>query len=151
MRSLAGGALFAALLIMGSTSALAAGGALQFDGTNDYVTFGADTVKLGLTSFTIELWFYRTGTGATASTGTGGVTAVPLFTKGRGEADGDNRDMNYFLGIRGTDNVLCADYEEGTGQTSPGSTIRSPESRRSATTRGTTRRRRSTERRGGCI
>ena len=28
--------------------------------------------------------------------------------------------MNFFLGIRGTDNVLCADYEEGTGQTSPG-------------------------------
>jgi len=120
VRSLAGALLFGALLITGSTSAFAAGNALQFDGSNDYVTFGADTVNLGLTKFTVELWFYRTGTGVTTSTGTGGVTAVPLFTKGRGEADGNNRDMNYFLGIRGTDNVLCADYEEGTGQTSPG-------------------------------
>ncbi len=113
-------AIVAALLTGLATPAFAQNNAVQFDGTNDYITFGADTVKLGLSKFTIELWLYRTGAGATASTGTGGVTAVPLFTKGRGEADGDKRDMNYFFGIRGTDNVLCADYEEGTGQTSPG-------------------------------
>jgi len=92
---------------------------LQFDGTNDHVTFGTAS-QLGATTFTIECWFKRTGVGATASTGTGGVTAVPLLAKGRGEADGSTLDMNWFLGIRGTDSVLVADYEEGTGQTSPG-------------------------------
>ncbi|HEX6790179.1 MAG TPA: LamG-like jellyroll fold domain-containing protein [Candidatus Krumholzibacteria bacterium] len=92
---------------------------VQFDGTNDYITFGTAS-GLGASTFTLELWFYRSGTGATVSTGTGGVTAIPLITKGRGEGDGSNLDMNFFLGIRGSDNLLCADYEEGTGQTSPG-------------------------------
>jgi hypothetical protein len=31
--------------------------------------------------------------------------AIPLITKGRGEIDGDNRDMNSFLGIRASDTV----------------------------------------------
>ena len=107
-------------LTAGAGVALAqAGAAVQFDGTNDYITFGrADS--LGVKTFTLECWFMRTGAGATTSTGTGGVTAVPLLTKGRGEADGDNRDMNFFLGLRGTDSVLVADYEEGAGQTSAG-------------------------------
>ncbi len=76
-----------------------------------YVTFG-DPDKLGLAVFTLETWFKRTGTGATTSTGTGGITAIPLVTKGRGEADGNNRDMNYFLGIQGSDGVLAADLED---------------------------------------
>ncbi len=38
--------------------------------------------------------------------------AVPLITKGRAESDGNNTDMNYFLGIRSPDNVLVADFEE---------------------------------------
>jgi hypothetical protein len=108
----------AAVLLAAAAPALA-GYALSFDGTNDYVTFGT-APSLGATTFTIECWFYRAGTGVTVSTGTGGVTAVPLLTKGRGEAEGSTVDMNYFMGIRGTDSVLCADYEEGTGQTSPG-------------------------------
>lgn len=115
LASLAGSLL---LLLLWVNVASAQGG-VEFDGSNDYVTFGqAD--DLGVSTFTIELWFMRTGTGATTSTGTGGVTAVPLLTKGRGEADGNNRDMNFFLGIRSSDNVLCADFEEGTGQTQPG-------------------------------
>jgi hypothetical protein len=93
--------------------------ALQFDGLNDYVTFGS-APNLGVSTFTIELRFKRTGPGSTTSTGTGGVTAVPLLTKGRSETDGSNVDMNFFLGFRATDNVLVADYEEGTGQTTPG-------------------------------
>ncbi|TMQ71903.1 MAG: T9SS type A sorting domain-containing protein [Candidatus Eisenbacteria bacterium] len=92
---------------------------LSFDGVNDYVTFGQAT-SLGAPVFTVEIRFKRTGTGVTANTGATGVDAVPLIAKGRGEADGDTRDMNYFVGIRPTDNVLVADYEEGTGQTSPG-------------------------------
>jgi hypothetical protein len=94
-------------------------GALQFNGSNQYVTFGA-APGLGAATFTLELWFKRTGAGATTTTGSGGVTAVPLLTKGRGEAENSNVDMNYFLGIDGTSGKLVADFEEGAGQTSPG-------------------------------
>ena len=89
--------------------------AIQFDGTNDYVTFGQATSTLGAQSFTVECWFQRTGAGVGTSTGTGGFTGttfVPILTKGRGEAEGNNVDMNYALGIRNTDNVLVADFEE---------------------------------------
>ncbi len=90
-----------------------------FDGTNDYVTFGA-AAGLGTSQFTLEIWFKREGTGVSANTGTGGVTAIPLLTKGRNEADGSNVDANYFLGIDNATNVLVADFEEGAGQVSPG-------------------------------
>ncbi len=109
-RSRAGVALAATLLLVTAGPALAQTG-LQFNGSNQYVTFGA-APSLGASTFTLECWFYRTGAGVVASTGSGGVSAVPLLTKGRGEADGDNRDCNYFLGIRGSDNVLCADFED---------------------------------------
>ncbi len=101
------------------TAPLHAQSALQFGGTNAYVTFG-NTSTLGLPQFTIECWFMRSGSGVTASTGTGGVVAVPLVSKGRGEADGSNLDMNWFLGIRGTDSVLVADFEEITPGPNPG-------------------------------
>src|SRR6266511_4941888 len=99
------------LLIQQGGRADTAGTALQFNGSNQFVTFGTAS-GLGAATFTLETWFKRTGAGATASTGTGGVTAVPLVTKGRGEAENSNLDMNYFLGIRATDNVLAADFEE---------------------------------------
>ena len=92
---------------------------LEFDGSNDYVTFGS-SADLGVTTFTIEAWVRRDGPGVAASTGTGGVVAIPLVTKGRGEADGNNRDMNWFLGIRESDGVLTADFEEGAAGASPG-------------------------------
>ena len=41
-----------------------------------------------------------------------GVVAIPLVTKGMAEAEGGTVDMNYFLGIRQTDNVLVADFED---------------------------------------
>jgi hypothetical protein len=88
--------------------------ALTLDGNGDWVTFGAASThtELGLPQFTVETWFRRTGTGATSSTGTGGVVAVPLVTKGRGEADGNNRDANYFLGISdAAGGKLAADFE----------------------------------------
>lgn len=100
-----------------------AGLALDFDGANDFVTFGLATGASGLnaTSFTLEVWFKREGTGITTSTGTGGVTAaIPLLAKGRGEAENSNVDTNYFLGIDSTTNRLAVDFEEGAGQTSPG-------------------------------
>src|SRR5204863_6600038 len=46
------------------------------------------------------------------NTGTGGVVAVPLVTKGMAETESALVDMNYFLGIRSSDNVLVADFED---------------------------------------
>jgi hypothetical protein len=69
---------------------------VQCDGSNDYITFGS-APELGATAFTLELWFYKTGLSSVTSTGSGGVSAVPLLTKGRSENDGSNVDMNYFL------------------------------------------------------
>jgi len=86
------------------------GSGLNFDGTNDYVTFGTSS-GLGLQNFTVETWFKRTGTGVAVSTGSNGVIAVPLVTKGSPQADGTNVDENYVLGIRSSDNVLAADFE----------------------------------------
>ena len=104
--------------------------ALNFGSSNAYVTFGQATSTLGVQSFTLECWFKRTGTGAFTTTGTSGVLAYPLITKGMAEADNSTSDMNYFLGINSTTvvatrsygppNVLVADFEEGTGATSPG-------------------------------
>ncbi len=89
--------------------------ALQFNGSSQYVTFGASggltPPGLGVQVFTIETWFKKMGAGATTTTGTGGVTAVPIVTKGRGEAENSNVDMNYFFGIDST-GVLTADFEE---------------------------------------
>ncbi len=99
--------------------AVQAGSALSFDGTNDYVTFGP-AAGLNAATFTVETWFKRAGNGISTSTGYGGVVAVPLVSKGRAEVDGTNQDMNYFLGIRPSDNVLIADFEEGATGASPG-------------------------------
>lgn len=102
------------VLASGSASlALANVSALDFaSASSQRVTFGA-APSLGLQQFTLELWFMRQGTGVTTSTGTGGITsAIPLVTKGRGEADGSNKDANWFLGIQSTDNRLAADFED---------------------------------------
>jgi len=97
--------------------------ALDFGGsgtnTNTYVTFG-NAPGLGLSTFTLECWFRRDAAGTPASTGSGGFSAIPLVTKGRIEADGSSVDMNYFLGIRSSDNVLAADFEDSaTGRNHP--------------------------------
>ena len=87
--------------------------ALQFDGINKYIDLGEPS-SLKSENFTLATWFKRLGPGATADTGLGGVLAEPLVTKGRGESDGNNKDMNYFLGIRQSDLVLAADFEDFT-------------------------------------
>lgn len=94
-------------------------GGVDFGGSNAYVTFGP-APGLGAATFTIEAWFRRDGTGVTTATGTGGVTAVPLVTKGRSQNDGSSADMNYFLGIASSGNVLVADFEEGASGANPG-------------------------------
>lgn len=94
--------------------------AYEFDGVNDYVTFGT-AAGLGASNFTLECWVYKKGAGSTTTTGTGGIAAViPVISKGRGESDGNNKDMNYLLGINSATGAICADFEEGTGQPSPG-------------------------------
>jgi hypothetical protein len=89
--------------------------ALNFDGTDDYVTMGAAAgeTSLGARAFTLETWIRRDGAtwGATTNTGTGGVTAVPLVTKGRAQAENSTFDANYFLGIT-TGGRPVADFEQ---------------------------------------
>lgn len=118
--------------------------ALQFNGTSQYVTFGA-APGLGAPTFTLECWFKWTGGGATASTGTGGIIAIPLVTKGRGEAENSNVDMNYFLGI--ASGKLAADFEELPG----GRIIRLRERPRLPRTCGTMPLRLTMALRGSCI
>ena len=86
--------------------------AIDFGGTNAFVTLGP-APGLGASRFTIETWFRRDGAGVATNTGSGGVIAIPLVTKGMAEVDDiNNRDMNYFLGIRQSDGVLVADFED---------------------------------------
>lgn len=94
------------------------GYALAFDGDDDYVDMG-DPTALGLTQFTIETWFLREGHGETARTGGGGVRAIPLVTKGKAEAEGDERDLNYFVGIEPYERVVVADFEDADGVNHP--------------------------------
>ncbi|HZN03201.1 MAG TPA: LamG domain-containing protein, partial [Candidatus Polarisedimenticolia bacterium] len=77
------------------------------------------TPALGLQTFTIETWFNRKWLGDYTDTGSGGLEAVPLIAKGRGEAEGDNRDINYFLGLRYSDSRLMADFEDMGGGNHP--------------------------------
>ncbi|HEY9250347.1 MAG TPA: Ig-like domain-containing protein, partial [Rariglobus sp.] len=88
--------------------------ALRFDGVDDYVTMGV-APELGLggppsKGMTIECWFRRDGDGIVSSSGSGGVSGVPLFGKGRGEDDGSAIDCDYFFGIDASGH-LVADFE----------------------------------------
>jgi hypothetical protein len=89
-------------------------GGLYFDGITDHVALG-DAAELKLPVFTLETWFRRETSGVATTTGTGGVVAVPLIAKGRNQADNSTLDTNWFLGIRESDGVLCADFEGATG------------------------------------
>ena len=53
------------------------GAALQFDGVDDYVTFGT-AAGLGAQHFTVETWFKWTGGGVSISTGSNGISLVPI-------------------------------------------------------------------------
>jgi hypothetical protein len=54
------------------------------------------------------------------STGTGGLpNVVPLLARGRAESEAASVDINYLLGIRPSDGVLCGDFEEGAGDSAP--------------------------------
>lgn len=75
------------------------GQALKFNGTNNYVNLTNDG-SLNSKSFTLQAWIKPEGTGITATTGSDGVTAMPIITKGRAESgDPDYYRINYFLGL----------------------------------------------------
>ncbi len=86
--------------------------AIDFDGTNDHVTFGA-APELGLNTFTIEAWVRRDGTGVGIADVSGGLPdSVPLITKGRTEGETPATNMNWFVGLDETTGVLQADFED---------------------------------------
>jgi len=88
--------------------------ALKFDDVDDCVTMGAaPALNAGgppSNGFTLECWFRKEGAGVVSTSGNGGVSAVPLFGKGRGEGENSNVDCNYFFGIT-TGGLLAADFE----------------------------------------
>ena len=86
--------------------------------SSDHVTMGT-ALGLNAAEFTLECWFKWNGGGSTSNTGTGGIFAYPLVTKGRGETDNSVVDMNYLLGILAS-GQLAADFEEHTSGGSPG-------------------------------
>ncbi len=98
---------------------IAQNNAVSFNGNGDYVTFGNDS-NLYLDEYTVECWFMRTGAGIATNTGAGGSLAFPLVTRGMAQSDGNNRDLNYFMGIDSIANVLISDIEEGEFQYIPG-------------------------------
>ncbi|MGD9795053.1 MAG: LamG-like jellyroll fold domain-containing protein, partial [Acidimicrobiia bacterium] len=104
--------------IVQTSATTPAGGALTFDGVNDYVTMGVAS-SLGATNFTLEAWVNRTGPGATTSTGSL-TSVIPILAKGRGEGESPNNlNFNYFLGIDNSTGALVADFEEVTGPNHP--------------------------------
>ena len=99
-----------------ATPSADAGTALAFDGTNDYVTFGP-APALGASTFTLEAWVKRAAGGDLMGTGGGGLgsttalpQAYPVLTKGCGEGDGSNVDLNYWLGVTDA-GAIAADFE----------------------------------------
>ena len=92
---------------------------LAFNGTEDYITFGAAPGLNTLSgTFTVEAWIKIEGTGISTSTGTGGIFGIPIVAKGRSESDVSGRNVNYFLGISSS-NILVADFEESGGANHP--------------------------------
>lgn len=86
-------------------------GGLFFNGWDSHVTFG-DASDLKLDTFAVECWFKPEAGGITAGTGSGGVSGIPLVTKGRGESDGSEVDCNYFLGFDPASGAVVADFED---------------------------------------
>lgn len=97
---------------------------VSFNGVHDYISFGKADGSIGnpnlnATSFTLEAWIRIDGNGKTTTSGTGGITGIPVITKGRGEGESPAElNMNYFFGIDAT-NKLVADFEESSGPNHP--------------------------------
>jgi len=107
------------LLVPAASIAQTPAAAIDLAGTESYVNLGT-APGLNAATFTLELWFRRDGAGRVVGTGSGGVNAAPLITKGRSESDNSNTDVNYFLGIDPVTRRLVADFEQGAAGTQPG-------------------------------
>jgi hypothetical protein len=105
--------IFTLVICLMTSNVLLSQSAVKLNGTSQYIR-STNNSSIRLTRFTLECWFYIDGVSLTTSTGSGGVTAIPLITRGRGEAEQAAKDVNYFLGIRPTDSVLVADFENNT-------------------------------------
>ena len=105
-----------------SVSVVGAGSAVDFGGSNAYMSIASPTA-MGASTFTLEAWINRQGAGVGTETGANGFTdAIPIVTKGTSEDDpagGSNIDMNYFLGIDNATGRLAADFEEASNGSSP--------------------------------
>ena len=102
-----------------ATTPVVGDNALNLGSAGAYVTFGL-AAGLSTQNFTVEAWFKKTGAGTANTTGTGGIDIIPIVSKGAPQAEGSVVDANYILGIQSVTNVIAADFEEGTGSTSPG-------------------------------
>ena len=88
---------------------------LILNGTSQYVHLGAASThtELGLSRFTIETWFKKTGSGVEAAfAAVAPNNAIPLVTKGRGVGDGGTFDLNYFLGIVNATGKVVFSFEQ---------------------------------------
>lgn len=94
--------------------------AVRLNGVNEHVTMGR-AMDLGLTVFTIECWFKWDGGGTAVATSgyefdhtdRDGIVAYPLVTRGLVDNEYEtHKQVNFFLGISESTQVLEADFEE---------------------------------------
>jgi manganese-dependent ADP-ribose/CDP-alcohol diphosphatase len=97
------------LFFLALISNVFAQGALQFNEVGAYL-LGTPQSPFGLSEFTVECWLMRTGEGESINSGTGGVEAIPVLSKGI-ENNPNGSGLNYFLGIRKEDGILVFDFE----------------------------------------
>jgi predicted MPP superfamily phosphohydrolase len=83
---------------------------VQFNAPGTYIKHG-NTAALQLPFFTAEGWFMMDGTGETFQPDTSGSEIIPLISKGFKE-NTHGGGINYLLGIRASDRVLYAVFEE---------------------------------------
>jgi hypothetical protein len=92
-------------------------GADRFDGTNQYVNC-TNNASLRVTTFTLEAWINKTGTGVATGTGSGGFPSpssiIPVLTKGKYQVDDPGYNVNYFIGIVLSNNTVGFDFEDNT-------------------------------------
>jgi len=86
-------------------------GADSLDGVNDYINCGSKS-SLTVTSMTIEAWVNRLGTGVATYTGAGGFYGEPIIAKGRAYVETLGLNVNYFLAVNQTGNVIGFDFED---------------------------------------
>ncbi len=89
--------------------------ALFFDGLVEHARTPVVAPQFGVggpptRGLTLECWFRKEGAGATAGSGSGGITVHPLIAKGRGESDNNTTDCNYLFGVT-MDGLIAADFE----------------------------------------